>query len=132
MGGLNLKKYEMALSYDCSGSYYDNGRVIGLGRIDGPEAIEVMPPFQPLRRRGHRFDVQFLFDPPHMLLRKGGTARGDLVQIGAGNGIVAGMKFIGRLIHIQDDDLWRQAHVQLALQFRGAKFFDFRAGCKDT
>lgn len=61
--------------------------MVGLG-----EGGEVMPAAKQGRRIGHRLDIQPFLDPPDVALVEGGLAGGDLIDVGAGDGVVAGME----------------------------------------
>lgn len=41
---------------------------------------------------GHGLDIELVLDPPDLALVEGGFAGGDLVEVGAGGGVVAGVE----------------------------------------
>src|SRR5260370_1037940 len=58
--------------------------------------------------------AQRLFDPPDKALGERRLARGDLVKVGAGNGIVTSVKTRRRFHALEHGDRGRQPVVQLA------------------
>jgi len=83
------------------------------------EAAEVPPADE--RRRGvaHQADIEGLANPPDERLAKRRPASGDLVKIGAADGIVPRVKFVRRLFDRAYVDVRWKLVVDLAAQLLG-------------
>ena len=76
------------------------------------ERLEVVKAHQVCSGLVHLFDVQGIFDPPHEVFAKSVTAAGNLVDVAARNGVVAGMEFLRHRIHADDVDIVGQQVIQ--------------------
>src|SRR5260370_40261223 len=114
MRGCDAKQNQGSLHLDRGILYNDNRRFIGPGWIGRAKTTEIMVANQHPRGPAHGGSVERLFHPPDVLLEECRSARRDLVEVGARDGIVTGVKIVFRLGHGDDAEISGKALVQCA------------------
>ena len=93
VGGFKSDGEQVVLFVGFGGVEDDEGRFVRPGGVFGGEADEVVFAGEELGGVLDGSEVEGVFDPPDVPFEEGGFAGGDLVDVGAGEGVVPGGRY---------------------------------------
>src|SRR4030095_9992924 len=111
MRGLYSEENQMLVGHDFGGFYADDGRLSVPFRVAFAESREVMAAHNRFSRARHLADAKSVLHPPDVFFSEGCAPRRNLIKVAPRNGVVAGMKTIGRLFDFEDVDVRRQTVI---------------------
>lgn len=132
VGGFDAEENQVVGGADFGGGDDDDGGFAGLGVVGLGEVAEVVAAGEERGGVGHGLEVEAVLDPPDLALVEGGFAGGDLVEVGAGGGVVAGVEVRVGFLEVENDDVGGEEFVEVVTgAFRGKGDFAAKTGMGD-
>src|SRR2546427_2596549 len=103
---------DVLLGFNCCAFAVDNCGFARTRRIGSAEAQKVMTPNQHGCGFGHLLDIQFVFDPPHVLFYESLLPARNLIQVDTRKRVVARMEIARSPVETENRDVGGEQNVQ--------------------